>query len=154
MLFNRFLQGDLHSMFDSSRAISKLLHCLSQYIASSDSKKTLVFSVCLLNYLIPAHSSHYSGIQYNITSFFPPRTQNNLATNFRRVHITQATLDYLRQEYEVEAGMGHLRNQYLRYENWISIDQNIEMKQWLREKVISFRHTANHHHLSTTGMHV
>jgi len=34
-----------------------------------------------------------------------------------RVHITQSTLDYLRQEYEVEAGMGHLRNQYLRENN-------------------------------------
>jgi len=34
-----------------------------------------------------------------------------------RVHITQSTLDYLRQQYEVEAGMGHLRNQYLRENN-------------------------------------
>lgn len=33
---------------------------------------------------------------------------------FRRVHITQATLDYLGGEYEVEAGMGATRNQYLR----------------------------------------
>lgn len=32
----------------------------------------------------------------------------------RRVHITQATLDYLGGEYEVEAGMGGTRNQYLR----------------------------------------
>nr|XP_022918465.1 Ca(2+)/calmodulin-responsive adenylate cyclase isoform X6 [Onthophagus taurus] len=31
-----------------------------------------------------------------------------------RVHITQATLDYLGGEYEVEAGMGSTRNQYLR----------------------------------------
>ncbi|KAK9747495.1 Adenylate cyclase, conserved domain [Popillia japonica] len=31
-----------------------------------------------------------------------------------RVHITQATLDYLGGEYEVEAGMGATRNQYLR----------------------------------------
>ncbi|KAF5272245.1 hypothetical protein FQA39_LY01327 [Lamprigera yunnana] len=31
-----------------------------------------------------------------------------------RVHITQATLDYLGGEYEVEAGMGGTRNQYLR----------------------------------------
>ena len=42
---------------------------------------------------------------------------------YRRVHITQSTLDYLRQEYEVEAGMGHLRNQYLRYENLNFIDR-------------------------------
>lgn len=33
---------------------------------------------------------------------------------YRRVHITQATLDYLVGEYEVEAGMGGTRNQYLR----------------------------------------
>lgn len=32
----------------------------------------------------------------------------------RRVHITQATLDYLQGEYEVEAGNGASRNQYLR----------------------------------------
>ncbi|XP_065155430.1 Ca(2+)/calmodulin-responsive adenylate cyclase isoform X11 [Atheta coriaria] len=31
-----------------------------------------------------------------------------------RVHITQATLDYLGGEYEVEAGLGSSRNQYLR----------------------------------------
>ncbi|XP_017782310.1 PREDICTED: Ca(2+)/calmodulin-responsive adenylate cyclase-like, partial [Nicrophorus vespilloides] len=31
-----------------------------------------------------------------------------------RVHITQATLDYLGGEYEVDAGMGASRNQYLR----------------------------------------
>ncbi|XP_043199779.1 Ca(2+)/calmodulin-responsive adenylate cyclase-like isoform X5 [Amphibalanus amphitrite] len=31
-----------------------------------------------------------------------------------RVHITQATLDALHGEYEVEPGNGHLRNQYLR----------------------------------------
>ena len=36
-----------------------------------------------------------------------------------RVHVTQATLDHLRGEYEVEPGMGHLRNQYLRYESSI-----------------------------------
>ena len=36
----------------------------------------------------------------------------------RRVHITQATLDHLKQEYEVEPGMGHLRNQYLRFTVW------------------------------------
>ena len=45
----------------------------------------------------------------------------NLANNMEaggepgRVHITQATLDHLKQEYEVEPGMGHLRNQYLRW---------------------------------------
>lgn len=33
---------------------------------------------------------------------------------FSRVHITQATLDYLGGEYEVEAGVGPTRNQYLR----------------------------------------
>ena len=33
---------------------------------------------------------------------------------FRRVHITQATLDYLGGEYEVEPGNGATRNQYLR----------------------------------------
>lgn len=33
---------------------------------------------------------------------------------FRRVHITQATLDYLGGEYEVEPGNGASRNQYLR----------------------------------------
>lgn len=30
------------------------------------------------------------------------------------MHITQATLDYLGGEYEVEAGLGGTRNQYLR----------------------------------------
>lgn len=35
-------------------------------------------------------------------------------TLFRRVHITQATLDYLSGEYEVEPGHGGTRNQYLR----------------------------------------
>lgn len=34
--------------------------------------------------------------------------------HFRRVHITQATLDYLGGEYEVEPGNGATRNQYLR----------------------------------------
>ena len=34
--------------------------------------------------------------------------------NFRRVHITQATLEHLHGEYEVEPGNGHLRDQYLR----------------------------------------
>lgn len=38
-----------------------------------------------------------------------------------RVHVTQATLDHLRQEYEVEPGMGHTRNQYLRYSDSDSI---------------------------------
>lgn len=35
----------------------------------------------------------------------------------RRVHITQATLDSLGGEYEVEAGHGATRNQYLRDNN-------------------------------------
>ena len=42
---------------------------------------------------------------------------NGLVTHvffFRRVHITQATLDYLGGEYEVEPGNGATRNQYLR----------------------------------------
>ena len=34
-----------------------------------------------------------------------------------RVHISQCTLDHLRGEYEVAAGLGHLRNQYLRENN-------------------------------------
>ena len=34
---------------------------------------------------------------------------------FRRVHITQSTLENLRGEYQVEPGLGHTRNQYLRY---------------------------------------
>ena len=46
-----------------------------------------------------------------------------MTTFSRRVHITQATLDHLRGEYEVEPGMGHLRNQYLRYES-------IENQEW------------------------
>ena len=33
---------------------------------------------------------------------------------FRRVHITQSTLENLRGEYQVEPGLGHTRNQYLR----------------------------------------
>jgi len=31
-----------------------------------------------------------------------------------RVHVTQCTVDHLRGEYEVVAGLGHMRNQYLR----------------------------------------
>jgi adenylate cyclase 1 len=31
-----------------------------------------------------------------------------------RVHVTQCCLDHLRGEYQVVAGLGHLRNQYLR----------------------------------------
>lgn len=40
-----------------------------------------------------------------------------LCNNCRRVHITQSTLDYLGGEYEVEAGHGATRNQYLRDNN-------------------------------------
>ena len=32
---------------------------------------------------------------------------------FRRVHVTQATLEHLRGEYEVEPGNGHLRNEHI-----------------------------------------
>ena len=32
---------------------------------------------------------------------------------FRRVHVTPATLEHLRGEYEVEPGNGHLRNEHI-----------------------------------------
>lgn len=38
----------------------------------------------------------------------------------RRVHITQATLDCLGNEYDVEPADGHLRSQYLRDHDVIS----------------------------------
>ena len=33
---------------------------------------------------------------------------------FRRVHVTEASLEHLNGEYEVEPGLGHTRNQYLK----------------------------------------
>ena len=41
-------------------------------------------------------------------------THNNLFLHiFRRVHVTPATLEHLRGEYEVEPGNGHLRNEHI-----------------------------------------
>lgn len=41
----------------------------------------------------------------------------NVFISYSRVHITQATLDCLNGEYEIEAGHGATRNQYLRDNN-------------------------------------
>lgn len=49
------------------------------------------------------------------TTFF-----ERLCIYFSRVHVTQATLDYLHGEYEVEPGRGADRNSYLREHNVVS----------------------------------
>ena len=61
-----------------------------------------------------------------LVSFFSERTlvaQNSAISTithkyifliiFRRVHVTPATLEHLRGEYEVEPGNGHLRNEHI-----------------------------------------
>merc|ERR1712136_294083 len=49
-----------------------------------------------------------------------------------RIHITKDTLNYLNDEYEVEPGFGHLRDEYLRERN---IETYLIVKQKPKPKV-------------------
>lgn len=65
-----------------------------------------------------------------------------------RVHVTQATLDYLNNEYEVEAGNGAERNTYLRDHN---VTTYLIVASTSRKKPYLFNTLQVRQHLTSTG---
>lgn len=78
--------------------------------------KLIPINMHLLGMTFDARIKYYKEILHNHTH--SPLPQPHICS--RRVHITQATLDCLGNEYEVEPADGHLRSQYLRDHNVVS----------------------------------